>query len=462
MNLFDRYKLSIINLILKIQQLTKAQAMDPQQLKNLQNKRFKKILKHAVLNSDFYRDYYTDHGINIGDLDEISIEDLPIINKKIMMENFDRFVCDDSLKKADLEEFASNPNFIDKKYKGKYEVINTSGSSGEIGIFVYGPNDWSIIKALVFTRVSRNRIYFNQKIKYAFIGITDAHDAGISIARDSPKIFFDFLPIDITKPIFESIESINSFMPEILCGYSSGIHLFALEQLKGNLMIHPKRIICSSDPLTANAANTIYDAFKIKPVNFYAASESLGMAVQCDYFNGLHMFNDLHIFESIKQNGERSKLGEPGNLVITTLYNYTQPLIRYRMDDIVVMDDKGCQCKWSFPLLGKIIGREEEMLVFEIPNGEKITLHPIIFIEFIVPGLVKIQFIQVEKYKLRINAVVNEDADKAAATTRIKNKMDVILKTKELADFISCEINLVEDIPIDPKTGKYRLIIPLK
>lgn len=230
--------------------------------------------------------------------------------------------------------------------------------------------------------------------------------------------------------------------------------------MKGSLKIRLKRIVCSADPLTEDTAETIYKAFNVKPINFYAATESLGMAAQCDLHEGFHMFNDWHIFESIKQNGEAAKPGEPGNLVITNLYNYTQPLIRYRMDDEVILQEKECSCGWPFPIFSKLAGRKEEFLWFEGPDGNKEYIHPITLVEFIVAGLKKIQFVQVEKNKLRLNAVIQGDRD--ATISGIRNRMDEILKKKNLINFVDYEINIVGDIPNDHKTGKYKLIIPFR
>ena len=50
----------------------------------LQNKKFRKMLKHAYRNSKFYRDLYNSHNITEKDLDTIDIEKLPIINKELL------------------------------------------------------------------------------------------------------------------------------------------------------------------------------------------------------------------------------------------------------------------------------------------------------------------------------------------------------------------------------------------
>jgi phenylacetate-coenzyme A ligase PaaK-like adenylate-forming protein len=70
--------------------------------------------------------------------------------------------------------------------------------------------------------------------------------------------------------------------PECLSGYSSGVYLLALEQLKGNLKIHPTRILSSADPLTSEMRETIRNAFGIMPYNYYAASDLLMHGIQCD------------------------------------------------------------------------------------------------------------------------------------------------------------------------------------
>ena len=94
------------------------------------------------------------------------------------------------------------------------------------------------------------------------------------------------------------------------------------------------------------------------------------------------------------------------------------------------------------------------------PEGTQQFLHPIVFVEFIVVGLEKLQVIQVEQNKLRLNVIIRGERD--TIISRIKNRMDVILTTKKLIGFVRYEINVADDIPNDPKTGKFRLIVPLK
>ena len=453
------YELSSINLMLRMLQMKRAEHLDQFHLHALQQQRFKKLLKYVVAHSEFYRDYYREHGIRLDQLDQVRLEDLPIIDKKIVMEHFDQLVCDRNLKKADLERFLSDPEMIDKKYMDRYEVTHTSGSSGRIGIFVHGPKDWTMLKALSFTRISQARILRFRKTRYAFIGVIDGHYAGISISRSGPKSVVNFLPLDINWPMTKISTELNSFQPDVLSGYSSGVYQLALEQQKGRLQIKPEKIICSADPLTEQMAEVIHQAFGIKPSNCYAATEAIGMAAECDNHHGLHLFNDWHIFEVINPYGNPVEPGEPGTLVVTNLLNYTQPLIRYRMDDSVVLAENGCSCGWSFPRLKTIEGRNEEYLRFEWPDGHFQLLHPIVFVEFFVAGLEKLQIVQVARNQLKLNVILA--GDEQAILARIRAKMDQVLQSNQLADFVRYEINPVQEIPNDQKTGKFKLIIPV-
>ena len=425
-----------------------------------QKKRLKSLLKHVLLNSRFYKKYYKEHGITLETIEEIELKDLPPINKRIMMDNYDDFVCDSAIKREHLEKFIADRANFGKKYLNKYIVIHTSGSSGTIGFFTYGPRDWSILKALAITRVSKTKINPFQKTKISFIGATDGMYAGISLAQGAPKFLFDLLKLPINSPLDDIITKINDFQPDILSGYSSGNYLLATEQLKGNIRISPKRIICSADSLTSEMRRTIKQAFGLEPVNFYGASESICLGAECELHQGLHLFDDWHCFEFVDEELTPVEPGKSGKLLLTNLYNYTQPLIRYQMNDEIILDQKKCECGLSFPLVKNIAGRREEFLWIEKPNKEKDYIHPIIIVEFFVPGLRKLQVIQTDKNHILMKVVINEK--KEVVLPLIHKRMNEIFREKKMHDVVGFDVEVVDSIKNDPKTGKFKLIVPLQ
>jgi len=452
--------MSIFNLLRKINSVKKAEKLSAEQIRLLQQKRLQKLLRHVLAKSRFYQRYYQEHGITTDKVDEIGLQDLPPIDKKIMMEHFDDLVCDPLIRREDLEKFIGVPSNRGKKYKDSYRVIHTSGSTGTLGLFVYGEDDWDWHRAMVVTRVSRTKINFLKKTKLAYIGAIDGHYAGISIAQSTPRFLFDLLLLSINSPLQGICSQVNRFQPVVLSGYSSGVYLLAGEQIKGNINIKPQRIVCSADPLTSQMRETIKRAFGIEPVNFFAASESVGMAAECDMNRSFHLFDDWHCFEIVDGNFMQVNPGEPGKVLLTNLYNYTQPLIRYQLMDEITLDEKLCECGSPFSVIKNIAGRQEDFLWFEKPNGEKEYVHPIVIVEFFVPGLEKLQVIQTERNRFRMNVVIH--GNKEDALLAIRRRMKEILKGKGLEGVVSFEVEVVKEIAHDPKTGKFKLIIPFK
>src|SRR3989339_694683 len=441
-------------------ELKKTERLSVEQVQNLQTKRFKKLLKYVLQYSRFYQRYYREHGITIGNSDNISVADLPPISKQMMMDHYDDLVCDRFLNRKNLERFLSTSKDPRQKYQNTYTVIHTSGSCGAISLFVYGPEDWAVIKALVVARVIKPVPHFYRRLRVSFIGATDGHYAGVSLASEVPPLYGRFLPLSINSPLETIDQKGNAFFPDVLSGYSSGIHLLSQEQLKGNLTIRPERIICTSDPLTCGMRNTIKQAFGEEPVNFYAGSESLAMAVQCGRYENLHLFTDWHIFEAVDDDLRPVAAGTPGNLLLTNLYNYTQPLIRYQMHDEVVINEQPCGCGSPFPTIRNLAGRQEEFLWFDTADGKRDYLHPIVSVELFVAGLKKFQVIQTQRNEMLMKVMV--EGDQAAGLAAIRQRMHEIFCGKKLDTTVKLTLEVVRDIPNDPQTGKYKLIIPLK
>jgi phenylacetate-CoA ligase len=454
------YQKSVINVGFKILTLKKTERLSVEQLQNLQTRRFKKLLRHVLQCSRFYQRYYKESGISLKNLEDISVNDLPPINKELMMGHYDDFVCDRSLKRKSLEEFLSRSQEPRERYRNIYTVIHTSGSSGTISLFVYGPDEWAVIKALAVARVVKLLPHFFRRTKLSFIGATDGHYAAVSLSSDVPPLLARFLPLSVNSPLETIDRESNAFHPDVLSGYSSGVHLLAQEQLKGKVTLRPERIICTSDPLTPEMRETISQAFGREPVNLYAASEALCMAAQCERQENLHLFTDWHIFEAVDDDLRPVAAGVPGNLLLTNLYNYTQPLIRYQMHDEIVMNEQPCGCTLPFPTIRTMVGRQEDFLWYDTADGKRDYIHPIVLVELFVAGLKKFQVIQTRSDEMLMKVMI--DGNKEAVLAAIRQRMQEIFRGKNLEKTVKFNLEVVRDIPNDPVTGKFKLIIPLK
>ena len=66
-------------------------------------------------------------------------------------------------------------------------------------------------------------------------------------------------------------------------------------------------------------------------------------------------------------------------VLVTVLFRYTQPLIRYELSDKVRIAAESCPCGRPFRLIGAIQGRVEETLHFPTAAGGRVAIDPVVF-----------------------------------------------------------------------------------
>lgn len=116
-----------------------------QQLQKYQQQRLQSLVKHAIDKSPYHRELYSH--MKAGQ--PIHIEELPIITKGTMMENFDRFVTDPRLRLSGLQTHLEQITH-DEYYLGKYRVVTTAGTTGMRGVFAYNRREWGTVLASLY------------------------------------------------------------------------------------------------------------------------------------------------------------------------------------------------------------------------------------------------------------------------------------------------------------------------
>src|SRR3972149_6492587 len=127
--------MSLFNLLTKIRQAKQVEGLRPAEVIRLNKSRFQGLLRHVLTNSHFYKEYYGDQGVTLDNYEEVNLKDLPPIDKQLMMEHYDDFVCDPLLKREDAAGFAAAP--LSPRYSGVLFAARREDEkkSGTIGIF---------------------------------------------------------------------------------------------------------------------------------------------------------------------------------------------------------------------------------------------------------------------------------------------------------------------------------------
>ena len=125
-------------------------------------------------------------------------------------------------------------------------------------------------------------------------------------------------------------------------------------------------IISVAEHLSSEVRALAEKTFGSRVINVLSSAEGGVIAVECPTSGLLHIQNEAVLVEIINETGDACQVGEVGELVVTPLYNYATPLIRYRSGDFV---ERGpaCPCGRALPTIARIVGRREHM--FSFPDG---------------------------------------------------------------------------------------------
>jgi len=430
--------------------LKRRQKFTREQMLAYQNARLRSLVQHAWQRSSFYREYYSGHGIRESDLVDITVCDLPFTNKELLMEHFDQVVTDPRLRKADLEEFITTPMNHQLKYLNQYFVIHTSGSSGNIGIFVHDQASWMISVVCYGVRImnaGRSLLHHNRA---AFCGALNGRYAGITVSRCQPKLLTTVLLLSVQDPIDKNVEALNNFQPTSLGGYSSTIAALAREAIAGRLNIAPRLVGTTGEMVTDEMRSDIEEAWPKRQSNGYASTECTCVAARLFGESVYTVYDDINILELLDDHNTSVEEGQTGNIVLTNLHNQPLPLIRYQMLD---MAERGPNQKdGPFSTLIKIHGRTNDALPIVLDNGNHSTLSSIVLCGFAVPGLQKTKFVLMDSNRIELRYMSEYDIDASVSEAFHKT-----LEASGAANTMKFEVKRVHELPLDPQTGKFRI-----
>ncbi|MBQ7986556.1 MAG: phenylacetate--CoA ligase, partial [Clostridia bacterium] len=129
--------------------------------------------------------------------------------------------------------------------------------------------------------------------------------------------------------------------------------------------------IFGAEPWTEEMRHAIEEKLGLKAYDIYGLSEIMGpgVACECEYQCGMHVWEDMFIPEIIDPDtGDVLPYGEQGELVFTTITKEGFPLIRYRTRDICQLIAEPCKCGRTHIRMKKSCGRSDDMLIIRGVN----------------------------------------------------------------------------------------------
>ncbi len=175
----------------------------------------------------------------------------------------------------------------------------------------------------------------------------------------SKNIRFEFY--DIYADMDKNIEKLGKHGADILVAQPSALLMIAAALDEKKINIHPETVISIAEVLEKEDEERIKKSFGTDVIHqVYQCTEGC-LATTCKY-GTLHLNEDIVFIE--KEYIDKNRFIP----IITDFERTSQPIIRYRLNDVLVEKKEKCRCGSACTALEKIEGREDDVFIF---HGEE-------------------------------------------------------------------------------------------
>lgn len=131
-----------------------------------------------------------------------------------------------------------------------------------------------------------------------------------------------------------------------------------------------KKILSYAEVLTDDVRERCRRVFGLDVIDCYSARECGYIALQCPERTVYHLQDEIILTEVLDTDAAPCRPRQTGRVVVTPLYNFAMPLIRYEIRDYAELGEP-CSCGRAHRVLTRIAGRTRNM--FRLPGGRLIA-----------------------------------------------------------------------------------------
>ncbi|WP_409343536.1 F390 synthetase-related protein [Paenibacillus sp. MBLB4367] len=306
----------------------------------------KKVMRHLTFvrsRSPFYRERW-------GQTPLSEWERLPMIDKTLMMERFDTLntlgIRKDEAFRIALKAESSrdfSPTI------GGVTIGLSSGTSGNRGLFLVSARERFAWVGSVTAKVLPRSLLHRERIAFFLRANSNLYGS-----VNSGRLRFAFY--DLLDPLDAHVDRLNGFKPTLLVAPPSVLRFLADAKREGRLDIDPLKIVSVAETLDPLDKRYIEEAFGQIAHQIYQCTEGF-LASTCPH-GTLHLNEDIVVIQK-EYLDEKLRKFVP---VITDFSRSAQPIVRYRLNDILTEAAAPCPCGSPFTAIERIEGRCDDMV----------------------------------------------------------------------------------------------------
>jgi phenylacetate-CoA ligase len=385
----------------------------------------------------YYHDKFKQCGITPADIQTLEdVPKLPLVSK-------------DEIRHTDpLYRVSTQKRLQDLK------IVRTTGSSGTpFLVYIDGVEDaW---RKSIYMRAN---IFCGQQPRDNWVVITAPHHFGDTTSLQRRLNVYAQQVVSIFLDVDAQIEFIRNADADILDGYSSTLTTLAKRVDRDGITdITPRLLFGNAEIIDHPSRRYLERVFDAIYCDQYGCAELDRTAWQCPQRVGYHMDLDSVITEVVDDEGQPVGIDERGEVVLTSLFNYSMPLLRYSVGDVAVLSSDECTCGVQFPMMDRIEGRADAFPM--LPDGSRIS--PLIFTAAMMryqyfDKIRNYRFIQTQRDRFLVH-LEKEDDDVAEAILAWSLIGDLQAKIGGGTTDIEFHVEFVDSIPQDT-TGKRKSV----
>ncbi len=310
-----------------------------------QQKAFQHLRRNIMLRSPFYTPYAGK-----------PLSDWPLMNKALMMEHFTDINTAGITKEEALHIALTSEQERDFAPMIRNIAVGLStGTSGQRGLFASNKRERALWAALMLGRFSPS--FLQRQRVSLFLRANNMLYERLGYAL----ISFEFY--DLLQSFNSHLQRLADQQPTVLIAPAQILGLLAQAQKERIINIAPRCIISVAEVLSPEDKSAIEAVFGVRVDQVYQCTEGvLGMTCRA---------GNLHLNETY-MHIERDIIDEASGAfapIITDLTRETQPVLKYRLDDILIPDNEPCPCGCASLRLKRIEGRCDDILYWHTADG---------------------------------------------------------------------------------------------
>jgi phenylacetate-CoA ligase len=394
-----------------------------------QRRQLERLLRHAKDSVPFYRDRLAPlfHGRQTVNWDRWN--EVPILTRN------------DLLDSREIMQSVALP-----LAQGRVFSDTTSGSTGRSVTVSRSELSAHFNAALIFRGRSWHNLDYRREL-YIWI----EKPTGAAVAEDGPEWGPPWSPESSGRSYSVSrlsdassvLRDLQTRRPGYLTTRPKNAQFLALEALREGIKIPLDGILGYSTGILPDERDDCLKAFGAPMIGQYGSKEAQLIAFQCPSGTHYHVSDEALLLEIVDSKGAACPPGEVGRVVVTHLWNFAQPIIRYDQGDLASIGP-GCSCGRTLTVLDRIVGRTTQLFTF--PDGTRVA--PVLP-ERVIRDLLRAQYwqlAQVEPLLIEVRFVPFEGTvpDAEAESTisdliRHRTSPDITVKFRRMTDLVRAE-----------------------